>query len=374
MSVELPLDMEPPRGVRARWTAWRNRVLGSPGFRRWAAAFPLTRRVARRRAARSFDLLAGFVYTQVLLAIVESGVLARLEAGPARADDLAGTAGLSGEGMDRLLRAAAALKLVEPLGAGWWTLGSEGAALAGNDGAIAMVRHHRLFYADLADPLALLGGGAGETSLQRFWHYDGGAEEGRSAPYSELMAASQAMVSEQAVAAYDFARHRRLLDIGGGHGVFLSALAAAAPRVALGLFDLPPVTERAGKRFAAQGLAVALHPGDFTRDPIPPGHDAITLVRICHDHDDAVVARLLANARAALAPGGRLIIIEPMAGTPGAEAMGDAYFGFYLLAMGQGRPRTAETLGQMLEDAGFSRWRERSTHLPVIARMIVASA
>ena len=61
-----------------------------------------------------------------------------------------------------------------------------------------------------------------------------------------------------------------------------------------------------------------------------------------HDHDDAAALALLRAARAALPPDGTLLLAEPMAGTPGAEPMGDAYFGFYLLAMGSGRPRTAE--------------------------------
>jgi demethylspheroidene O-methyltransferase len=68
-------------------------------------------------------------------------------------------------------------------------------------------------------------------------------------------------------------------------------------------------------------------------------------VRVVHDHDDERVLALLRAVRAALPPGGTLLLAEPMAGTPGAQAMGDAYFGFYLLAMGSGRPRTPQRLG-----------------------------
>jgi hypothetical protein len=57
--------------------------------------------------------------------------------------------------------------------------------------------------------------------------------------------------------------------------------------------------------------------------------------------------------RTALAPGGTLLLAEPMAGTPGAEAMADAYFGFYLLAMGRGRARRVESLFDLLRQAGF---------------------
>jgi demethylspheroidene O-methyltransferase len=61
-----------------------------------------------------------------------------------------------------------------------------------------------------------------------------------------------------------------------------------------------------------------------------------------------------------------------MSGTPGAEPSGDAYFGFYLLAMGSGRPRTAAELGGLLRAAGFGRVRSVPTRNPLVARLLVA--
>ena len=64
--------MAPPAALPrpARWIDrlrdWRNRTVARPGFQRWAAAFPLTRPTARRHAGELFDLVAGFVYSQVL--------------------------------------------------------------------------------------------------------------------------------------------------------------------------------------------------------------------------------------------------------------------------------------------------------------------
>ena len=61
-----------------------------------------------------------------------------------------------------------------------------------------------------------------------------------------------------------------------------------------------------------------------------------------------------------------------MAGTPGAEPVGDAYFGFYLLAMGSGRPRRADELHAMLGSAGFARVQELPTRRPLLARVLRA--
>ncbi len=81
---------------------------------------------------------------------------------------------------------------------------------------------------------------------------------------------------------------------------------------------------------------------------------------------------LLRAVRAALPAGGRLLIIEPMAETPGAAASGDAYFGWYLYVMGSGRPRSPARIRQMLHAAGFARSRLLRTRTPIIARAILA--
>jgi demethylspheroidene O-methyltransferase len=329
------------------------------------------RPVARHYAAELFDLTAGFVYAQVTAAMVESGLLQTIRQGPISAEAAAEQARLPLAGATTLLKAAASLGLAERIG-DRWALGEKGATLLASPGLPEMIAHHRLFYADLADPLAMLRGD-GPNRLARLWSYDGGADPGDVAAYSALMAESQPMVAEQALAAYRFARHRRVLDVGGGEGAFVSALAGAAPALRFGVMDLPPVVERAKARLAGAGLGdrVTLHPGSFLSDPIPTGYDLVTLVRVLHDHDDGPAAQLLASIRTALAPGGKLLIVEPMA-QEGSHPPGHAYFGFYLAAMKSGRPRTPAEIGAMLAKAGFRRSRLLSTPLPLVARAILA--
>jgi demethylspheroidene O-methyltransferase len=62
------------------WRGWLQRQISNPRFRRWAAGFWLTRPLVRRRAGQLFDLVAGFVYTQVLLACVRLDLFDRLAA------------------------------------------------------------------------------------------------------------------------------------------------------------------------------------------------------------------------------------------------------------------------------------------------------
>jgi demethylspheroidene O-methyltransferase len=93
-----------------------------------------------------------------------------------------------------------------------------------------------------------------------------------------------------------------------------------------------------------------------------------------HDHDEPTVRQLLRAARAALAEGGALLLAEPMADTAGAEPMGATYFGFYLLAMGSGRPRSAAELRALLHEAGFRRVRALRTALPLHIGLLLAHA
>ncbi|RVT40231.1 methyltransferase [Sphingobium algorifonticola] len=360
-----------------RWTGWRNRILSDPGFQHWAARLWMTRPVARMRARRIFDLVAGFAYSQVLDACIRSRLLDRLAEGPMTSRAVAAATDLPEAGAERLLRAAAALRLTERLDDGRWTLGSDGAALRGNGGIADMVAHHHLLYADLADPLALLRRGGGGGALARYWHYaeDVGQGDGdQVAPYSALMAASQPLIAKQVIDAYRFSRHRRMLDVGGGQGAFLCAVAAAAPALELALFDLPAVGVRARQACDSAGCGdrVTIHGGSFLADPLPQGYDLITLVRVLHDHDDDPAMFLLRSIHAALPPAGRLLLAEPMARTRGAEPAGDAYFGLYLLAMGSGRPRSFEEIAGMAKAVGFRRIRRIRTAMPLTTSILLA--
>lgn len=361
--------------------AWRDRLVADPRFHALAERLPFLRPVARRRAAALFDIVSGFVHSQVLLACVRLDLFALLRKGPMRVADIAAACDLPEEGARRLLVAAAAIGLLEERGAGRFGLGPHGAAVLGNEAVAPMVLHHPLLYEDLADPLACLRRGPGGGALARYWAYAKEAQPGalpdaRVAAYTDLMAASQPMVARQILDAYDVSRHRRLMDVGGGAGVFLREAAMRAPATELVLFDLPPVARIASANFDAWGLGARARAvgGDATADSLPDGADAISLVRILHDHDDEAAIAIASAARRALAPGGVLLVGEPMAGTRGARAVTDAYFGLYLYAMGSGRARTPDELGALLRRAGFSTIRFRRTRMPILAGVAVASA
>jgi demethylspheroidene O-methyltransferase len=368
-----------------RYIALRDRLTGDAGFRRWASRFFLTRWVARRQAKALFDLNTGFVYTQVLQACVRLEVFEALRQGPLTLEQLARRTALPPQNCRVLMRAAESLQLLETRSSQSqeeaFGLGFLGAALLDNPAVLGMVRHHALFYRDLADPIALL---RGETtaSLKQYWAYSGtepskseGPQAHAVASYSELMSASQPLVLDQVLDAYSFRPHRVVLDIGGGEGTFIRSVMAQYPDLEGWVMDLPAVAERAElamKRTMAD-RKWRVFPGDFRTTPFPVGADLITLVRVAHDHDDDVVLDLFRNILNVLKKGGRLLIAEPLAQTSGAKAMGNAYFGMFFLAMGSGRPRSFHELKRMLLQAGFDSVALIPNGIPLQTSVIVAN-
>jgi demethylspheroidene O-methyltransferase len=164
------------------------------------------------------------------------------------------------------------------------------------------------------------------------------------------------------------------MDVGGGKGRFVSAVARQYPGLELALFDLPPVLEVARSALQVAGLQarVKLHPGSFLTDTLPSGADLITLIRVAHDHCDASVRDILRNIFQALPSGGTLVLAEPMAQAAGERPQpSDAYFHYYLLAMGAGRLRTHAELASLMRDSGFSSVQLLNNAMPIHARILV---
>ncbi len=343
------------RFARGGWVA---RLLARPSFQEFAGRVPGIRRIARRDGAEIFDIVQGFVRSQALFALVSLDVPERLMDGPASVDMLALATGVHKERMQILLQAGAGLGLLKRKRDGRFGLTRKGAAMAGVPGLRQMILHHGAFYRDMGDPVALLKGEA-ETELAAFWPYVFGArgdvDPDVTRTYSDLMAESQRLVAKDTLAAVSLAGVQKLVDIGGGSGAFLAEVARVYPDMQLVLFDLPQVMPTARERLERVGLGERIERigGSFRENPLPAGADAMSLIRVLYDHDDASVADLLAKVFNALPPGGHLLISEPMSGGATPDPITDVYFAFYTLAMRTGRTRSVETIREMCREAGF---------------------
>lgn len=353
---------------------WFARLVANSDFQNFASRLPFGRHIAKRDGAEIFDILQGFVASQVLSALVELRILHRLLEVPLTAAELALSDQIPPDRMERLLRAGVALKLLKCRRSGHYALARKGAAILGVPGLEEMIRHNRAFYDDLSDPVKFLRGEE-ETNLQRFWPYvfgqSGNVQQDVAARYSDLMAQSQILVAQDTLRMVSFKGATKLLDIGGGSGMFLSHVLKKHPLLCGSVFDLPEVLPAAESHLSQENLLsrVQLCPGSFRKDAFPDGHDAISLIRVLYDHDDASVDALIRKVFDTLPPGGRLIISEPMSGGATPDPAGDVYFALYTMAMGTGKARSAREIAAICRKAGFE-----SIRIPSAPRPYITSA
>lgn len=371
-------------GLFDRLYILKDKLIANSRFQNTVAKIPFLRGTAKKRANQLFDVMAGFVYTQILLACIRLNIFNQLKDGPLTLEAIKNECGLERAPLKQLLDAAVSIHLLEIRTNHRYGLGKLGAPLVGNSPLAAMIEHHSVLYEDLRDPLLLLSGKLKSKKLEKFWPYvsndledqESLKDQERVKDYSDLMSASLPLVADQVLGAYDFSRHRCLLDIGGGQGTFLKRVHLQSPQLERMLFDLPGVANLAELNFSAssENQSIKVFGGDFFKDELPSGADLITLIRVIFDHDDERVKILLRSIFRALSPGGKLLIAEPMAETPDHPPMGHAYFGFYLMAMGRGRPRTVEEIGQLALEAGFKSVEILPSDMPINAQVLLISS
>jgi SAM-dependent methyltransferase len=106
----------------------------------------------------------------------------------------------------------------------------------------------------------------------------------------------------------DFAGVADVIDLGGNTGEFaLAMLRRGAGRATV--VDLPVVCA-IGRDHVGASTAIAFHPCDMRRDPLPASADLVAFKSVLHDWPDGDARRLLARAYDAVRPGGRLMIFE----------------------------------------------------------------
>jgi len=132
--LEVQAPMAAGSGWSETWRRWIQRLYASERLYRWSLSNPLTRSVTRRRTRQLFDVMAGFVHSQVLLACVRLGLFKLLEGGPLNLEALAQRTGVPGAELQRLLLSAVSLGLLETRGDKRFGLGKLGVPLVAHPG------------------------------------------------------------------------------------------------------------------------------------------------------------------------------------------------------------------------------------------------
>lgn len=133
-----------------------------------------------------------------------------------------------------------------------------------------------------------------------------------TARFGAAMRAMGAQMARRVAAALDFDGVSRLLDVGGGWGQFAMAMCAVKPDLSAVVLDTPAVvalaeTELAGSAFEHR---IEFVPGDYLETDFGSDFDIVLLANILHQETEDRAAELIRRAAAALAPGGRVVVVD----------------------------------------------------------------
>ena len=161
----------------------------------------------------------------------------------------------------------------------------------------------------------------------------------------------------------DLRERRRLLDIGGGSGIYACVLAAHHPDLHAIVFDQSPVDRIAHRLIAERDCAsqVSVQAGNFFSDPWPTDCDVHLYSNVLHDWGVAEVTRLIEQSAALLPPGGLIVIHEAFINDDKTGPKPVAEYSALLMHSTQGKCYATSEYRPLLEDAGFSTITYRET-------------
>jgi hypothetical protein len=307
------------------------------------------------------QMLTGFWVSQALYSVAKVGVADQLKEGPQSVADLARKLNANEENLFRVMRALASLGIFQETADRVFEL-TPVAALLISDSPNSM------------RPIALM---LGKENYQAWGNLDRAIQYGES-PFEitygmnayeyfekhpdaaeNFNSAMTALVSNDNAAileAFDFSEFHTIVDVGGGHGMLLSAILKRYEALTGVLFDLPHVVANAKTLLQSHGIAerCRIESGNFY-EAVPLGGDAYLLSRVLHGFSDELCSRILRCIHTAIPPQGKLLVMESILqpGNDLATAKTKLMDVNMLVFAPGGRDRTYEEYDHLLGQSGF---------------------
>ncbi len=304
------------------------------------------------------QLLNGYRVTQALYVAAKLCIADLLRDGPKTSEELATQAGANADALYRILRALASLGVFEEVAERRFALTPLAETLRSDHPG--SMRPLATFFGQDSYPVWSDLLYSARTGAPAFDHRFGASHFEYLAQHAEAAAVFNAAMSANVsrsvaatVIAYAFPTTGVVVDVGGGHGAFIAAILRANPGLRGALFDMPHVVEGVAPILDEAGVAdrCARVGGDFFAPPLPTG-DVYTLRQIIHDWDDERSVIILRNCAQAMAPDGRVLVIEAII-PPGNEPSRVKFLDLQMLVMNGGRQRTEKEYRQLYAAAGL---------------------
>jgi predicted transcriptional regulator len=303
------------------------------------------------------QMLAGFQVSQALYVVAKLDVATILRNGPQTIEQLAAVTNANADALGRIIRFLATLGIFRTNG-DQVEITELGETLA--EDRPDSVRYSALYwmethYAPFGDLLHTAR--TGETAATRYYGASFFDWISTDAERLEIQNRAFAHVTKGLRAGmfdgYRLPEGAVVADIGGADGSMLTQLLADEPDRQGIVFDRPEIVVAAQETLAEHGMTERVQSvaGDFFESV--PAADVYVLSYILHDWDDESCRRILRTIADAAAPGAHVVLVELML-PPGDEPHLAKVIDLTMLAMVNGRERTAEEYETLLASAGFT--------------------
>ena len=298
-----------------------------------------------------FQVASGFMAAKHLFVANEVGLFEQLADGPATLDELAGRTSISRRRLRILTDAMVVLGFVERHGDSYQNAPIAAAFLTGR--TPADLRPFLRFWDRLSYPTwtkleDAVRTGQAQSTLD--------LPEEAQRIFSEGVEAIQAAPSQALPSTYDFSRHQRILDLGGGTGSWLTAILRQHSSLEGTLFELPAAAAVARRHLASDPATqqVKVVEGDFFEEPIPAGHDVVLIANVVHLISPERTLELLRRTRRHVPDGARLLLVDFWTDATHTEpAFAALIAGEFLVITGEGDVYSEEEADRWLQDTGW---------------------
>lgn len=195
-----------------------------------------------------------------------------------------------------------------------------------------------------ANPTAVEDWEAGEMSAEQ------------AADITAFMHAHSRATARGAAEQHVFGDVRRLLDVGGGSGVYCIEIARANAGLRATVMEIEAICRVAERYIAESGVQerVDTIAVDMFREAWPSGYDAHFFSNVFHDWSEDTNRELARRSFAALPSGGRILLSEILMDDDGCGPYPAAAFSLLMLLGTRGRQYSFVELRDILESAGFT--------------------
>jgi len=165
--------------------------------------------------------------------------------------------------------------------------------------------------------------------------------------------------------AVDLKTYSRILDIGGGSGIYSAVLLNSNFNLTAAVYEKPPVDKVAQYSINKFRLDKRMDviPGDMFKGSLPGGYDVHLISNVLHDWDFGKIKHILESSFNVLDPGGIVIIHDAHINESKNGPVSVAEYSVILMFLSEGKCYSTAELKSLLEEAGFVSIKYKTTIL-----------